>query len=347
MVNINNSDKKVDFNALYTSNPISLLTNFNFFRDELKIDIEKFRKAELKESYTDTDRYRLQKQFVYPTRHVVQLAENSKNRILESWKKPNKHYLFIYVPNYVMLKEQLFDEIMFKTSHLYDGIQVTNSKTFALKHKLYDPSQVSEDIPQIFMIETNNLKDKKIFSFSYFRFPEEFMKYLNNKIEPFKQPVLMDNHTFVETVNNSTFKEKIIDDHSFREFMIEIKHEGCPTCFMLGKMFDHLSQKFEKHKKLKKLRFFRVDTHNDIPYLGEFAATPTYLFCRKDKNGNIELISPVDKNDFLFKIKKLSNLDLSKIRYHPNLAYGFYIFQRQDFLKPNYEPDIDISGFSI
>ena len=51
-----------------------------------------------------------------------------------------------------------------------------------MKNKLYDPSQISEDIPQIYMIETNNIKDKKTYSFNYFRFPDEFMKYL--KIVP-------------------------------------------------------------------------------------------------------------------------------------------------------------------
>ena len=34
--------------------------------------------------------------------------------------------------------------------------------------------------------------------------------------------------------------------------------------------------------------------------------------CRKNDKGEIKLISPVEKNDFLFKIKKLYNLDLNK-----------------------------------
>jgi thiol-disulfide isomerase/thioredoxin len=323
------------------------MLKYHFFRDEIKMDIEKLKSANLTSVIDSQSLTSYQKRFVYPKRHVAQLAETDKQRIAQDWKKLNKHFLLIYVPNWAFLKEAIFEEIFFKSSHLFDGIQVTNSKNFCNKYNLYDPSQISEDIPQIYLVETNKITDRKAYSFNYFRYGDDFMKYLKNKSEAFKQPVLMENYTYVKTVNNETFRDVILNDNSFKEFMIEIKHEGCPTCFMLGKMFDHVSQKFQKHGYSKRFKFFRIDTHNDMPYLGEFAATPTYLFCRKNEKGEIIQINPVEKNEFLFKIKKLSKMDLAKVRYHPNLAYGFYIFQRQDFLKPNYEPDIDISGFAI
>jgi hypothetical protein len=37
----------------------------------------------------------------------------------------------------------------------------------------------------------------------------------------------------------------------------------------LGKCLYHLSQKF-KEQKINKIKFFRIDTANDLPYLGEF-----------------------------------------------------------------------------
>ena len=219
------------------------MLKYNFFRDELKIDYQRFEKLNLVDTYDKNERIKIQKQFVYPKRYVKKLAEIDKKTILESWKKKNKHYLFIYVPNYVMLKEPIFEEILFKSSHLFDGIQICNSKNFALKHGVYDSTQISEDVPQIYLIETNNGIEKKIYSFNYFRFPDDFMKYLKNKMDVFKQPAMMQNYTYVQTLNNGNFVEKVIKDNSFKEFLIEIKHEGCPTCFMLGKMFDHLSQK--------------------------------------------------------------------------------------------------------
>jgi hypothetical protein len=309
------------------------------------MDLDKFTNANLTDVGDKLSAY--QKKYVYPNRNIRRLAETDKKQITKDWNELNKHFLFIYVPNWAFLKEPIFEDIFFKSSHIYDSIQITNSKTFCIKNNIYDPSGLSEDIPQIYLVETNKVINKKVYSFNYFRFGKDFSEYLNNEAKNFKQPVQMENYSYVQTINNSAFKKKVLEDNSFKEFMIEIKHEGCPTCFMLGKMYDHLSQKFHKHGKDKHLKFFRIDTHNDIPYLGEFAATPTYLFCKKNNKGEIVQINPVDKNDFLFKIKKLSNFDLAKIRYHPNLAFGFYLFQRQDFLKPNYEPDIDISGFSI
>jgi hypothetical protein len=339
----------VDLSTYLNSNSASLMIKYHMFRDEIKISkelIEKKLSDNIEGKYLP-DRIKFQKMISYPTRNVSQLAETDKKMIEDQMNTPNKILLFIYVPNWSFLKENIFDAILFDSPHLFDKIQITNSKNFTFKKELYDDSQISEEIPQIYLIETNNLTDKKIYSMNYFRFADDFNKYIRNKKEIFKKPEVMENLTYVSTVNSLNFEEKVLKDNSFREFMIEVKHEGCPTCYMLGKMFDHVSQKFHKHKYDKKFKFFRVDTHNDIPHLGEFAATPTYLFCRKNEKGQIEMISQVDKQDFLFKIKKLSKLDLNKVRYHPNIGFGFYIYQKNEFMKDSYDPDIDISGFNI
>jgi thiol-disulfide isomerase/thioredoxin len=232
-----------------------------------------------------------------------------------------------------------------EASHLFDEVQIVTSKNFANKHQLYDKTQMSEELPQFYLIETNNLTNKNIFSFSYFRFPDEFNKYLKGKGKTYNNPVKVDNLSYAIDLNAANFEEKVLNDNSFKEFLVEVKHEGCPTCFMLGKMIDHLSQKFQKHKLSKKFKFFRIDSHNDLPFIGDFSATPTYLYCKKENN-KITSISQLDKNDFLFQLKKNSSLDLTKIRYHPNIGYGFHIYQNLEFLQADWNPDNDVLGFN-
>jgi hypothetical protein len=346
-------EEGVDLNAYLTSNPIELMLRYGMFRDEIKISKDLVNNLASNKFYDSHEisskeaRIKVQKLVSYPQRNVTKLAEIDPSLIESYLNKENQHLLFIYIPNWSNLKENIFESILFDSPHLFNSILVTNSRDFTFKHELYDDTQISEDIPQIYLIETNKIKDKKIYNLNYFRFPDDFSKYLKNKKEIFKKPELMENLTYVSTLNSKNFEDKVINDKSFKEFLVEVKHEGCPTCYMLGKMFDHVSQKFQKHKYEKKIKMFRVDTHNDLPYLGEFAATPTYLFCRKNDKGEVELISQIDKSEFLFKIKKLSKFDLNKARYHPNIGFGFYIFQRNEFMKDNYDPDLDISGFNI
>ena len=230
---------------------------------------------------------------------------------------------------------------------MLDEIQIVTSKDFAIKNEIFDTFQLSATLPQIFLIETKNGRDRKIYNLNYFRFAKDFNNYLkgSQKMFSFKDNNI-DNLTYVETINSLNFKEKIIDDKSFKEFIIEIKHEGCPTCYILGKMLDHLSQKFKKHK-INKVKFFRIDTANDLPYLGEFLATPTYLHCRKNEKGEIVQISPLEKQNFIFDLRKASSYDLSKIRYHPNIGIGNHIYLQKEFLKKNYDPDMDLESFIL
>ena len=347
----------IDLNSYMSSNNVALSLKFNLFRDKIKIDKDLFQdnsnlvlEGEGEKGFIlkKHDRIKFQKLISYPHRNVIKLGETDKKIIQHQWTLPNKHFLYIHVPTWVYLKENIFDNILFESSHLFDGVQISNSTNFSYKNGLYDDSQISGELPQIFIIETgdNPSTDRKVYSMNYFRFADDFNKYLKNRKELFKKQEVIDNFTYVQTVNSKSFEEKILKDNSFDEFMIEIKHEGCPTCYMLGKMFDHVSQKFYKHGYLKNFRFFRVDTHNDLPFLGEFAATPTYLFCRKKEDGQIGFISQIEKHEFIFKLRKLSKYDFSKARYHPNIGFGFYLFQRQEFLKPNYDPDVDLGGFS-
>lgn len=186
------------------------------------------------------------------------------------------------------------------------------------------------------------------YNLNFFKFPEEFDKFLLSQKEKFDFVEDYDNLTFVEKLNGTNFVEKLIADESFQECLLEIKHEGCPTCFMLGRMVDHLSQKFKKHDKMNQFRFFRIDTDNDIPLFGRFAATPTHLYLRKSEDKKkIDLVVPLEKNQFLFGLKKYSKLNLDSIKYHPNLMFGFFIYQKKEFSEVNYDPDLDVRAFQL
>jgi len=348
----------VDLNKLFNNSPVNFILKFHFFRDEIKLNIENlksnFNSYDIKEGkssnflFNKFERIKLQKLFSYPKRNVRQLANTNKNLFKKTWNEKNKSILYIWLPNWAFLKENLFNFILYEANHLFDEIQITTSKNFTQKNKLFDNSGLADDLPQLFIIQTGNLEnnsEKKIYAFNYFRFSNELENYMSNRHPIFKLQTPVENYTNVQFINSKNFKEKILDDKKLKEFVLEIKHEGCPSCFMLGKMFDHLSLKIKKHKLENKIKLFRIDTENDLRYLGDFAATPTYVFGKKNDKGEITFLNEIPKQEFIFRLKKYSNYDLTKIRYHPNLYFGFQVYQNKMFLKPEYDPDIDINSY--
>jgi len=349
----------IDLNKLFNNSPMNFILKFNFFRDEIKLNHSVLNKAIEGGAYSNnnmnlnlnlnkTDRIKIQKLFSFPKKQVRQLATTDKSLFKKTWNESNKTVLYIWLPNWAFIKEKLFNYILYDANHLFDEIQITNSKAFTQKNHLYDYTGLADDLPQLFIIQTGDKEkniEKKIYSFNYFRFSNELQNYMSNRHPLFKLQTPVDNYTKVNFINAKNFKEVILDDKKLKEFIIEIKHEGCPSCFMLGKMFDHLSLKFKKHKLENKIKFFRIDTENDLRYLGDFAATPTYVFGKKNAKGEITFLNEIPKQEFIFRVKKYSNYDLTKIRYHPNLYFGFQVYQNKLFLKPDYDPDMDISAY--
>lgn len=346
----------VDLNKIFNNSPTNFMLKFNFFRDEIKINFDNLKtnfannanESSNNFNFNKFERINLQKLFSFPKRQVRQLAVTDKSLFKKSWNEKNKTILYVWLPNWAFLKENLFSYILYEANHLFDEIQITNSKSYSQKNKLYDFGGMADDLPQLFIIQTGNAEKneiKKVFAFNYFRFSNELQNYMSNKHPQLKLQTPIENLTNVAFINSKNFKEKILDDKKLKEFVLEIKHEGCPSCFMLGKMFDHLSLKFKKHKLDHKIKLFRIDTENDLRYLGDFAATPTYIFGKKNDKGEITFLSEMPKPEFIFRLKKYSNYDLSKIRYHPNLYFGFQIYQNKMFLKPDFDPDMDISAY--
>lgn len=355
-----------DLNSLFNISPMNFIFKFNFFRDEVKLNIEGLKLNFTNDNSNDKlnilnnmhvinlnkfERIKMQKLFSFPKRHVRKLAITDRKLFKKTWDESNKTILFVYLPNWAFLKENVFNFILYEANHLFDEIQITNSKNFTIKNSLYDNNQISDDLPQLFIIETgekttnNHNNNNKVYAFNYFRFSNELQNYFRNQHPIYKRQTNVENFTNVKFINSKNFKQKILDDKKLKEFIIEIKHEGCPSCFMLGKMFDHLSLKLKKHKLDNKIKLFRIDTENDLRYLGDFAATPTYLFCKKNEKGEITFMNEIPKPEFMFRLKKYSNYDLTKIRYHPNLYFGFQIYQNKLFLKPEFDPDLDINSY--
>ena len=360
--NLKQKYEGIDMNKLFNISPMDFTLKFNFFRNEIKINYKDLLENLYKNSkensnninsinfskfnFNKNDRQKLQKLFTFPKRQVRQLANCDKNTFKECWEKPNKNILFVYLPSWAFLKENIFNYILYEANQIFDEIQITTSKNFIKKNQLYDNNQISDDLPQIYLFKTGEKAQKKIHSFSYFSFPKELQNHLKNRHPVYKNSPNVELLTNVTFLNSKNFKEKILDDKNLKEFIIEIEHEGCPSCFMLGKMFDHLSLKFKKHTLHNKIKFFRIDTENDLRFLGDFAATPTYLFCKKNSKGEITFMNELHKPEFIYRIKKYSNYDLNKIRYHPNLYFGFQIYKNKMFLKPDFDPDMDIKDFA-
>ena len=57
----------------------------------------------------------------------------------------------------------------------------------------------------------------------------------------------------------------------------------CGACGFNKPVLNALSIKLEKHGYGDDLHLFRIENSNVVPYLGEFAYTPMYIFLRKDE----------------------------------------------------------------
>lgn len=230
---------------------------------------------------------------------------------------------------------------------MFDRIHIINNKGLSDYVQLKQNEGLSLDMPDFFIKATSKSKLEGEYLFNYFNFPQEFNLFLKESKDQFKYFSPYDNKTLVKKLCANKIEEAIFDkNNKFRECIIEIKHESCPACFMLGKTFDHLSLKLNKHNILKKLPLFRIDNDNDVPLFGKFSATPMYIYIRKNRdNTRIEAINTLDKNDFIVGLRKSSRLNLNEIRYHNNLMVGFSLYQNKLFSKPDFNPDFDVQAY--
>lgn len=308
-----------NLSQFYQTNPFELSLKYGLFRNEFTI---------------------LNDNLFITKKNAINLGEVDKEKIKNNISKNGKH-LFIYLPEWSFVQDDKLVNFLYEKSSAFTTVNITTSKTFAKENNLFESDLIIESLPQLFILDTSK-ENKECYRLSYFNLEENYNKYgqnnlaVYNNVDPQKEMF-----TYVQELNSESFSKLICDDNSFSECLIEIYKDNCPACFIMGKMFDHLSHKFHKHE-IKDMKLFRINIDkNEIPLLGEFNATPTFLFIRKHKN-KIEYIAPLSKNNFFDKLKKISHTNLSKIQYHPNISYGYLLYMNKEFSKKDYDPDMDI-----
>ena len=310
-----------NINQYYIKNPIELSIKYGLYRNVYVID--------------NDAPYILDKK-------VISLCETNKEMIDNNLKRKGRH-LFIYLPEWSYINEDIIENFLYEKSAYFTSVNITTSKEFAKTHNLYESNLVIDCIPQVFIID-NTKEQKNTYNLTYFKLDENYKKYLNKELPQcnINGSLSRKMFTYVKDINNESFQKEIIEDKNCKEYILEIYKDNCPACFILGKMFDHLSHKFNKHN-ITGMKLLRINIDdNDIPLLGEFNATPTFLYLRKNDKGQIEYICPLQKENFISKLKTLSKTDLSKIQYPPNISYGYLLYMKREYLKPDYDPDAEI-----
>jgi hypothetical protein len=101
------------------------MLRYGIFRDKFKIDntlLEEELKVFKGNSSIGFDSFRrkkILKTTSYAYRNVNVLANIDKKSIQKNWNIPNKHYLFVWLPNYSYLKESTFEFILFGKIVIY------------------------------------------------------------------------------------------------------------------------------------------------------------------------------------------------------------------------------------
>ena len=304
----------------YQTNPFELSIKYGLFRNEFTI---------------------VNNKIYYTKKKVIKLGEVDKEKIKSNISKNGKH-LFIYLPEWSFVQDDKLVNFLFEKSTNFSSVNITTSKKFAKENKLFESDLIIESLPQIFILDTSK-ENKECYRLSYFNLEDNYNKYGQSNLPKYNnEDSQREMFTYVQETNSESFNKLICEDNSFSECLVEIYKDNCPACFIMGKMFDHLSHKFHKHQ-IKEMKLFRINIDkNEIPLLGEFNATPTFLFIRKDKNNKIEFVAPLSKNNFFEKLKNISQTNLSKIQYHPNISYGYLLYMNKEFCKKDYDPDMDI-----
>jgi hypothetical protein len=116
---IQTEEENIDIKSCLQNNPYGLMLRYGIFRDKFKIDndlLEKELKVFKDNSSIGFDlsrRKKTLKKTSYAYRNVNVLANIDKKSIQKNWNIPNKHFLFVWLPNYSYLKEATFEFILF------------------------------------------------------------------------------------------------------------------------------------------------------------------------------------------------------------------------------------------
>lgn len=274
---------------------------------------------------------------------VFKLGEINEENIKENLKK-NGNHLFIHIKNWNDLNNEQLNNLLKYKGNSFSSVNLTDSKEFSKELNLFKYNQTYDNLIQAFIIVKNDNKEK-IYDISYPNMLENLDKYYKNDLKEFDKSknIKIKMPSFVEEISSNEFIKKVKNDSSFSEIILNIYKYNCPPCFIYGKTFDHLSQKLNFHK-INSIKLFKINIdENDIPLIGEFNSAPTFIHISKTSNNlKFKEITPLNIKSFILKLKSVSSINLSKINYNQNFMYGYNIFKNQEFLRKDYNPDIDL-----
>ena len=274
---------------------------------------------------------------------VYKLGETNEEIIKENLNK-NGNHLFIYISKWSDLENEQLNNILKYKGQSFSTINITDSKIFSKNLNLFKYNQSYDNLIQAF-IKVKNENGEKLFDISYPNMLENLDKYFKGELNEFdkNKNIKIKMPSFVEEISASDFIKKVKEDNSISEIILNLFKYNCPPCFIYGKTFDHLSQKLKFHN-VNSIKLFKINIdENDIPLLGEFISSPTFLHILKTNDKlNFKEITPLYVDNFISKLKSVSSIDLSKINYNQNFMFGYHIFKNKDFLKKDYNPDIDL-----
>lgn len=118
--------------------------------------------------------------------------------------------------------------------------------------------------------------------------------------------------TRVKHVAADNFDEEIISNPDVKHAIVEVFKPFCGACAVNGIVFNSFSRKLERHGYSQDVHCYRVNIDNKLPLLGNFYASPNYVYIRKDDDNKVTEIltlSPaVRPEKFVEQIQDLTGL---------------------------------------
>lgn len=95
--------------------------------------------------------------------------------------------------------------------------------------------------------------------------------------------------TKVKWVNTQKFEQDFAQNDKVDQCILEVVKDHCPGCMATKPITNVLSRKMEAHGLLQQLPIFRMDIHNESPYIYDLPHTPIHLYIRKEGGKIVEI----------------------------------------------------------
>jgi hypothetical protein len=296
---------------LHLTNPFSILLHQGLYRNEYQLN-------------KNTNSLQL------AHKGIIQLAETNKSKIIQNITSAKNKHLIIYIPSWNYLNDSKIENILYEKTSYFHTVNITTSKKLMLKYGIYDNTTLSDMIPQIVIIDNDNIQSKgrKLYSISYLKTNDSFKKFQNEELNGVERISKDENEENIVNLKAKDFYGKVVNNKKFDECIIEIYRKDCPGCVIMGKMYEDLGRQLKKDG-IKELKLFKMDIEKEeCPMLGEFNATPTFVHIKKNNNKEgIQKVDYLDKDDFISKMKRISTIPkINNLEYNHDVSYAYLKF---------------------